>query len=167
MLYSYRRTIAVILVGRGKCSEFGVNVDSWGKPASRRFIQAWLTQKLRQTGQFTRYQVSSTCERLVPTPRIRVELAIVETGGQWLSFPLPGHAWEQPQITVFRRQALPPSQARGLASYRRGANSKGSFLALASHRSANGLSGKAGRCRWRLICKPPNHRVQWTPSARA
>jgi len=27
-----------------------VNVDSWGKPASRRFIQAWPTQKLRQTG---------------------------------------------------------------------------------------------------------------------
>ena len=30
-----------------------VNVDSWGKPASRRLIQTWPTQKLRQTGQFT------------------------------------------------------------------------------------------------------------------
>ena len=50
-----------------------VNVDSWGKPASRRFIQARPTQKLRQTGRFTGDQASSSCGRLVPTPRIRVE----------------------------------------------------------------------------------------------
>ena len=30
-------------------ANYRVNVDSWGKPASRRFIQAWPTQKLRQS----------------------------------------------------------------------------------------------------------------------
>ncbi len=45
-----------------------VNVDSWDKPTSRRFIQAWPTQKLRQTGRFTGDQASLSCGRLVPTP---------------------------------------------------------------------------------------------------
>ncbi len=43
-----------------------------------------------------------------------------------------------------------------LAGYRRGANSEGSLLALAPHRSANGLSSKVGRCRWRLISQLPD-----------
>ena len=82
-----------------------VNVDSWGKPASRRFIQAWPTQKLRQTGQFTRDQASSSCGRLVPTPRIRVEPEmfsfLVKTQGARMLLQIPVPSREVQNMVYF------------------------------------------------------------------